>query len=942
MPPATRPAAAERDAQLRTVVYRPIENRDELAEFIDGDERNAIDELVDPRRRPSPRRPAERRSCTSTWRRRSSRRWRERSTCAAPASTPSPCRSLVDGDVVAEHRTFLDRRPLEASTAPPLSIALLASVPAPGPDDAEELTDDQRAELEALVDLAERYEGPLTVALPPATLPGLAAEAPALEDALRVALDGDELLSLPSSPLDPSSAVAVGQVDTFVRRLRDGEDALDEALPGSAAARSGWVATTPISTGAATMLRDLAFDLLVLDEATYGQLDGNIGGFFDTTLAVDVDLGDGGSVPAWCSSPLGVLLDPGRPSRRSASGHAPSRSWPTSSPRSVELGDDQRRGVVLTAPDGRPGRRRRQRAGHDGRRARRRPPGRAVHHLGRDRHDARRRPPDDRQPAGAGRARPRRPPRPHRAHAGLGRERRLDAARRRPIARGGGPSSTRWSRRRSATSRSTPRLDRHRRRGRGDPRLGRRTPALRLHAHRPLEHAARERPQQLRRAVAGPRPGELTEADVPGRRAARRAGPGRVDGGRHPGRGPRQRHVVDRGPTGDPGVRPADQRHGRADRPRQRPVPVSARSITAAPCSCWCRGGSATYVGSVAGARSPWPAASRRPPSARSPRTPPRRPVAPRRVRRRRPRPGGRVGSDSVPDRDGLSGQRRTRRSASSPTARATFPTSSSQRLGIEIVPLTHPLRRRGVRRPGGADADGVLGPLRGNAGAARDGRARAGQFEQAYRRLADGGADRHRRRLALRRAVGDDAERRAGRPRRRRRRSTSASSTAAPSPSASARSRWPAPSGRRGGRRRSTTSRPWPATSSAAPACSARSTRWRTSRRAAGSATPRRCWPRRWRSSRSSRSPTASSSRTASSAPAPRRWPSSSTRSASFDGRIEHLAVLHADCSDVDEFVDMLRPLAAGRDRRRRDRPGHRRPRRPRHDRRRVPGAAA
>jgi DegV family protein with EDD domain len=28
-----------------------------------------------------------------------------------------------------------------------------------------------------------------------------------------------------------------------------------------------------------------------------------------------------------------------------------------------------------------------------------------------------------------------------------------------------------------------------------------------------------------------------------------------------------------------------------------------------------------------------------------------------------------------------------------------------------------------------------------------------------------------------------------------------------------------------------------------------------------------------------------------------------------SFDGRIENLAVLHADCSDVDEFVDMLSP---------------------------------
>lgn len=33
----------------------------------------------------------------------------------------------------------------------------------------------------------------------------------------------------------------------------------------------------------------------------------------------------------------------------------------------------------------------------------------------------------------------------------------------------------------------------------------------------------------------------------------------------------------------------------------------------------------------------------------------------------------------------------------------------------------------------------------------------------------------------------------------------------------------------------------------------------------------------------------------------------------ASFQGNMEHLAVLHADCSDVDEFVDQLRPFAPG-----------------------------
>ena len=36
-------------------------------------------------------------------------------------------------------------------------------------------------------------------------------------------------------------------------------------------------------------------------------------------------------------------------------------------------------------------------------------------------------------------------------------------------------------------------------------------------------------------------------------------------------------------------------------------------------------------------------------------------------------------------------------------------------------------------------------------------------------------------------------------------------------------------------------------------------------------------------------------------------------SRLAEYEGRIENLAVLHADCSDVDEFVAMVRPYAGG-----------------------------
>ncbi len=93
--------------------------------------------------------------------------------------------------------------------------------------------------------------------------------------------------------------------------------------------------------------------MLVVDEAIYAQLDGNIGGYFDTSLAVDVDLGDGGSVPAMVLSPLGALLDPGRPSADRPAASAVQILAELLTTQRM-LGEDPRRGVVLTAPDGRP------------------------------------------------------------------------------------------------------------------------------------------------------------------------------------------------------------------------------------------------------------------------------------------------------------------------------------------------------------------------------------------------------------------------------------------------------------------------------------------------------------------------------------------------------------------------------------------------------------
>ncbi|MGI9030141.1 MAG: hypothetical protein ACR2HP_09180 [Ilumatobacteraceae bacterium] len=351
-PNAAAPASPR--AELRVVVHLPIDDRAELAAFLDGDDRNEISAVS------SPLEPSVTRTGGATELRVDVPTTTARSGAQAlqlrrAGLYPVTVQVVADDDVVAEHRTFVERRPVEPSDAEPINIAVLATLPDPPPGSTDALTDEQRADVEALAELSTSYAGPLTVAVPPAALLGVEAEAPALAERLRDALaDDDELVSLPSAAFDPSSAAAVGETENglFGRRLLDGEEALDAAVPTAPAERSAWITTAAVSDGAATMLRTLGFDLLILDDATYTGLDGNIGGFLDTTLTVDVELSGGGTMPALVLSPLGRLLDP----EGSSSGgpvDAAVRILAELVTTRRELGEGQRRSVVLAAPGGR-------------------------------------------------------------------------------------------------------------------------------------------------------------------------------------------------------------------------------------------------------------------------------------------------------------------------------------------------------------------------------------------------------------------------------------------------------------------------------------------------------------------------------------------------------------------------------------------------------------
>jgi len=226
-----------------------------------------------------------------------------------------------------------------------LQVAVVAGTadPGPWPDTAHAAA--SLADLDALMDLADRVDAPLTFSLPPsvtalATPPPAAtpdgsvlpdvspvpdsspvatespgtpstsspgdAAATARVERLSTAFDGDDVLPLPFVALDPSSLAAVDQGDLFTRQLRAGEDVLSATVPLARSDRAAWLTGGAISRPAASSLRVLGTRTLVVPAALADQLGVGV----DPVLGAvfDVDLGDGRPMPAMALSPLGDRL----------------------------------------------------------------------------------------------------------------------------------------------------------------------------------------------------------------------------------------------------------------------------------------------------------------------------------------------------------------------------------------------------------------------------------------------------------------------------------------------------------------------------------------------------------------------------------------------------------------------------------------------------------
>ena len=247
-------------------------------------------------------------------------------TRAAILETPGPglypitVSLLRDGELLAAHLTMIEYSPSIGATdwLGPLGISVLAAIPEPDPTTITSALVSTRNQIDLLGLLAERTELPLTIAIPPSLAarvadgdPGLGTTAPLLPGLLA----GDELVALPRLRVDPAAAAAADLEEFFARQLSLGAEQLGQAFPDSTVSRTVWFASSSVSSGrvtseAATVLRDLGAQLVVVDYEDYSSWEGSIAGLTDPTLLTRIPHTDGTDGRVAIVDPVNIELEP--------------------------------------------------------------------------------------------------------------------------------------------------------------------------------------------------------------------------------------------------------------------------------------------------------------------------------------------------------------------------------------------------------------------------------------------------------------------------------------------------------------------------------------------------------------------------------------------------------------------------------------------------------
>ncbi len=218
-----------------------------------------------------------------------------------PGFTPIRMQLLIDDDLVATHGTIIERQPGSNETqrpAEPVTLGLVAEVSRSNGS----LTDAQATqdEIVTLVGVAAQLTPPILAAVPPGAVSALADP-----EAAAAAFDNDEITTHTDVELDVSSAVAAGVPDVFTRALNAGEEIVTDVLRQTPT-RVVWIASTPLSSGGAQLLRDLGVRYVVMTPELYATtISENIP---DTDRLVELPLPDGRIMPVLLVDPLGASL----------------------------------------------------------------------------------------------------------------------------------------------------------------------------------------------------------------------------------------------------------------------------------------------------------------------------------------------------------------------------------------------------------------------------------------------------------------------------------------------------------------------------------------------------------------------------------------------------------------------------------------------------------
>lgn len=295
-------------ASIAVTSYRPVRTREAVREAMEGDLPSVVDTVLysaaDIARDDSGyldiRVPIE-----------IGVRTRENLQMSAVGVHPVSIGIVIDKQVVDQIVTFVERLP-EQTSAPvargTLQVALVSGLTGPlalQPDGSTVVDASALTRTEQMITAIEDLDmAPLTLLSRPEWINAIERLGDESSELLtRIdALQSVQFLSVPFADADPDELVAQNASAVFLEQLRRGEDVLRNDIPSAVITRDTFLATTGLSAGSVTLLRDMGFRSVVLTPRAQTETANGASFLADPTRLIRLTF-PGGSVDAALADP---------------------------------------------------------------------------------------------------------------------------------------------------------------------------------------------------------------------------------------------------------------------------------------------------------------------------------------------------------------------------------------------------------------------------------------------------------------------------------------------------------------------------------------------------------------------------------------------------------------------------------------------------------------